>query len=36
MTSTGTFLAWGADPASWTQAIAVIVPGGRAKRMVAG
>ena len=36
MTGTGTFLAWGADPASWTQAIAVIVPGDRAKRMVVG
>jgi hypothetical protein len=36
MTGTGTFLAWAAVPASWTQAIAVIVPGDGAKRMVAG
>jgi hypothetical protein len=36
MTGTGTFLAWGADPASWTQAIAIIVPGDWAKRMAAG
>jgi hypothetical protein len=36
MTVTGMFHAWGADPASWTQAIAVIMPGDGAKRMLAG
>jgi hypothetical protein len=36
MIATGTFLAWGADPASWMDAIAVIVPGGWVKRTAAG